>query len=317
MAGERPLFVRTDKEKEYLMQIRQLEYFLAVCEHLNFTKAARQFFISQTAVTLQIKSLEEELGVRLFDRTNRKVELTPAGRTFQEDARAILRRTKDAMERARRADTVFTGQLNIGFVKGYEKTNLSDLLSDFHVQYPNISLSFTRENVSELYDGLLNRSLDVIFNLQYSMDDLDEMDFRIMEQYPLLAVMPASHPLAHRTVIRRGDLKGYPLVDIKKNESRYGETTTILGKFTAAGFLPNVQYVSDDIETSILAVAAGLGYALLPSYITDHMISREKVIAVPLEGEEKLMTVIVGWHRENDNPALERFLASIPEINRK
>ena len=88
------------------MQIRQLEYFLAVCEHLNFTKAARQFYISQTAVSLQIQTLEEELGVRLFNRTNRRVELTPAGRTFQEDARAILRRTKDAMERARRADTV-------------------------------------------------------------------------------------------------------------------------------------------------------------------------------------------------------------------
>ena len=91
------------------MQIRQLEYFLAVCEHLNFTKAARQFYISQTAVSLQIQTLEEELGVRLFNRTNRRVELTPAGRTFQEDARAILRRTKDAMERARRADTVLTG----------------------------------------------------------------------------------------------------------------------------------------------------------------------------------------------------------------
>ncbi len=297
------------------MQIRQLEYFLAVSEHLNFTKAAKQFYISQTAVTLQIKALEDELGVRLFDRTNRKVELTPAGRTFQEDARAILRRTRDAMERARQADTVFTGQLNIGFVKGYEKTNLADLLSDFHVQYPNISLSFTRENVSELYDGLLDRSLDVIFNLQYSMDDLDDMEFRIVKQYPLLAVMPASHPLSHRTSIRRSELKGYPLVDIKKNESRYGETTTILGKFTEAGFLPNVQYVSDDIETSILAVAAGLGYALLPSYITDSLITREKVIAVPIEGEEKLMTVIAGWHRENENPALERFLGSIPEIN--
>lgn len=297
------------------MQIRQLEYFLAVCEHLNFTKAAKQFYISQTAVSLQIQTLEEELDVRLFNRTNRRVELTPAGRTFQEDARAILRRTKDAMERARRADTVLTGQLKIGFVKGYEKTNLSDLLADFHVQYPNISLSFTRENVSELYDMLLERNLDVIFNLQYSMDDLEDMEFRILKQYPLLAVMPASHPLAHRTGIKRCELKGYPLVDIKKNESRYGETTTILGKFTEAGFLPEVQYVSDDIETSILAVAAGLGYALLPSYITDSLITREKVIAVPIEGEETLMTVIAGWHRENQNPALRLFLKSIPGIS--
>lgn len=290
------------------MQIRQLEYFVAVSEHLNFTKAARQFYISQTAVTQQIKALEQELGVQLFFRNNRRVELTPAGKTFLGDAKAIIRRTRDAMDRAKRADTVFTGNLNIGFVKGFEKTNLSDLLADFHVQYPNISLKLTRENVSELYDGILDHNLDFIINLRYSMDDLDDMETCVIRYYPLLAVMPASHPLAHRTSIKRSELKGYPLVDIKKSDNRYGENTTILNAFTKAGFLPNVQYVSDDIETSILAVAAGLGYALLPSYITDSISMREKVIAVPIENEEKLMTVIAAWHRDNDNPALQRFL---------
>lgn len=290
------------------MQIRQLEYFVAVSEHLNFTKAAKQYYISQTAVTQQIKALEQELGVQLFIRNNRHVELTPAGKTFLGDAKAILRRTRDAVDRAKRADTVFTGNLNIGFVKGFEKTNLSDLLAEFHVQYPNIAFTLTRENVSELYDGILDHNLDIIINLRYSMDDLEEMNTQVISYYPLLAVMPASHPLAHRTSIKRSELKGYPLVDIKKSDNRYGETTTILNAFTRAGFLPNVQYVSDDIETSILAVAAGIGYALLPAYITDSLSLKEKVIAVPIEGEEKQMTVIAAWHKENENPALQRFL---------
>ena len=129
--------------------------------------------------------------------------------------------------------------------------------------------------------------------------------------------MPASHPLSHRSNIRRIELKDYPLVDIKKNDSRYGETTTILKAFTNAGFLPDVRYVSDDIETSILAVAAGIGYALLPSYITDHLSMREKVIAVPIEGEEHQMTIIAAWHKDNANPALHRFLKDClyPAIN--
>lgn len=298
------------------MQIRQLEYFVAVSEQLNFTKAARQFFISQTAVTQQIKALEQEIGVRLFFRNNRKVELTPAGKTFLEDAKAILRRTKDSVNRAKSADTDFTGNLNIGFVKGYEKTNLSDLLSDFHSHYPNISLAFSRENVDELYDCLRNRNLDIILNLQFSMENLKDMEVRVIRQYPLLAVMPASHPLAHRTMIRRSELKGYPLVDIHKGENHYEQTTVILQAFTNAGFLPEIAYVSDDIETSILAVAAGLGYALLPSYITDTLSLKEKVIAVPIEGEERLMTVIAAWHKENGNPALQRFLTDciIPAI---
>ena len=293
------------------MQIRQLEYFIAVSELLNFTKAAKQFYISQTAVTLQIKALEEELGVKLFTRTNRKVELTPAGKTFLEDARAIIRRTRDAVDRAQKADTGITGHLNLGFVKGFEKTFLPDALSEFHVNYPNISLSLYRDNVAELYDGLFSGSLDLIFNILYSFDDMDDMkgmEYRVIKEYPLLAVMPVSHPLSHRTSIRREELKGYPLIDIKKNVDKYGEVKTITNAFAKAGFLPDVQYVSDDIETSILAVAAGLGYALLPSYITDNIAIREKVTVVPIEGEDRQIPIIAAWNKDNANPARLMFV---------
>lgn len=293
------------------MQLRQLEYFIAVSEHLNFTKAAKQFYISQTAVTLQIKALEEELGVKLFQRTNRKVELTPAGKTFLDDARAIIRRARDAAERAKKADTGLTGQLNIGYVKGYEKAFLPDVLSEFHATYPNISLSLYRDNVAELYDGIFGGDLDLIFNILYSFDDMEdmkEMEYVVLKEYPLLAVMPVSHPLSHRTLIRREELKGYPLVDIKKNENKYGEVKTITNAFAKAGFMPDVQYVSDDIETSILAVAAGLGYALLPSYITDSIAIQEKVTVIPIEGEEHQIPVIAAWNKTNSNPARERFL---------
>lgn len=290
------------------MHIRQLEYFVAVAEHLNFTKAAKQFYISQSAVTLQIRALEEEMGVSLFLRTNRRVALTPAGRTFLEDAKAILKRTQDAVERARRSDTIFTGTLNIGFIKGFEKTSLPDLISDFHVKYPNIHFSFTRENVSELYDGLMDGSLDVVFNLQYSLDNLENIDYVVIKKYPLYAVVPASHPLSHRSGIRRSELKGYPLVDIKRNDSFYGENATITQKFTEAGFLPKISYTSNDTETTLLAVAAGFGYALLPGYVTDFLSMREKVIPIPLENEEDIMTVTASWRKGSQNPALDRFL---------
>ncbi|MCD8231771.1 MAG: LysR family transcriptional regulator [Clostridiales bacterium] len=290
------------------MQIRQLEYFLAVSEQLNFTKAARQLYVSQTAVSLQIKALEEELGVPLFFRTNRRVELTPAGKSFQEDARAILKRTQDAVERARQADTGFTGYLNIGFVKGFEKSNLSETLANFHAKYPNISLSFVRENVSGLYDAILSRNLDIVFNLQYSLDDMEDIDFITLRHYPLMAVVSTSHPLAHKTSIHRSDLKGYPLVDIVQRKDKYGEATTITNAFTRAGFLPDIQYVSDDIEISLLAVATGIGYALLPTYITDSITARDKVIAIPIIGEEEEMTLVAAWLKEYSNPALQKFL---------
>ena len=290
------------------MQIRQLEYSIAVSEHLNFTRAAQQFFISQTAVTLQIRALEEELGVRLFDRTNRRVELTPAGKTFLDDARDILRRTEDAAIRARNASTILTGSFRLGFIKGFEKSFLPDILSDFHDRYPNISLTLKRDNVSELYDGVLNHSLDLAFNLKYSSADLSAFDLLPVHRYPLLAVMPVSHPLAHRTSIRRAELKGYPLVDIRKDETRYGETATIREAFERSGFIPEAAYISDDIETSILAVSAGMGYALLPSYITMALSAKDKVTAVPLEGEEQRIHIVAASISTNSNPILRIFL---------
>ncbi len=301
------------------MNIRQLEYFVAVSELLNFTNAAKQFYISQTAVTQQIKALENEIGVTLFNRNNRTVELTPAGKIFLDDAKAIIRRTQDAVERAQKADTIFTGHINIGFVKGYEKTNLSDLLADFHIKYPNISFKFIRENTTELYDGILDNSIDIVINILFPNDDLKDVETHVVCQYPLIAVMPKSHPLSHRSIIKRSDLKGYPLVDIKISDNRYGEATTILKAFTKAGFLPNVQYVSDDMETSILAVSAGLGYALLPAYITDTLSTRENVVTVPIEGEDKQITVVAAWLKENTNPALEKFLQHCinPELTLK
>ncbi len=290
------------------LNMQQLACFIAVSEQLNFSKAARQLYLSQSAVSLQIQALEEEIGVRLFYRDNRNVELTPAGRSFLEDARAIVRRTRDAVRRARETSTEVTGHLTVGFVKGYEKTNLSELLSEFHVKYPNISLHLIRENVGELYDGILGRQIDYAINLRYSMENLEAMETCVLKKYPLLAIMPSSHSLSHRTSIRRSELREYPLVDIKKNENRYGEKTVITKAFTDAGFLPRIVYTSDDIETSILAVATGIGYALMPSYITDAIGPREKVVAIPIEGEEELMTVIGAWMPDNENPARGIFL---------
>lgn len=293
------------------MNIRQLTCFVAVSEHLNFSRAAKQLYITQSAVSLQIQALEEEIGVRLFYRDNRNVELTPAGRSFLEDARAILRRSEDAVRRARQTSTEITGHLAFGFVKGYEKTNLSEMLSDFHVKYPNISLNLIRENVGELYDGILNHQIDYAVNLCYSMENLEQMQTKVLKKYPLLALMPSSHSLSHRTSIRRSELREYPLVDIKKNENRYGEKSTITKAFADAGFLPHIVYTSDDIETSILAVATGIGYALMPSYITDAIPAKEKVVAIPIEGEEEKMTVVGAWMKENKNPALQVFLQEL------
>lgn len=293
------------------MNIKQLEYFVAVAENLNFTRAAEQFFISQTAITQQIKSLEEYLGVQLFIRSKRHVELTPAGSGFLKESRAIINRTKDAVYRTRLISTGLTGSLNIGFVKGYEKTDFPHILQKFHFKYPNIFLSLIRENADDIYDKIIDGSLDIAFNILFETPNLTNLEYKFIKNYPLNAVVSSDHPLAHKKSIKRADLEGHAFIELRTQEQDYGQSAKIRREFLEAGFLPVISVQSDDIETSLMMASVGLGYALLPSYITDSITSRERLVVIPIEGEEKIMQIIVIWKKDNTNPVLNEFLEEI------
>ena len=125
------------------MNRNQLKYFVAAAETRSFTKAAEQYYISQTAVTQQIHLLEETLGCALFDRSTRPVSLTPAGKAFLLDAKAILERMSRAAERVHDASTGLSGTLRVGYVRGYERSDLSILMRRFHQQNGNVLITST------------------------------------------------------------------------------------------------------------------------------------------------------------------------------
>lgn len=289
------------------MNTRQLEYFIAVAELQSFRRAAARLYVSQSAISQQLKSLEHELGCRLLNRDNHSVSLTSAGRAFLEDSRDVLTRLDDAKKRATLAGSGPEGELGIGYVKGYERTDLPDMLSEFRGRYPSVRLSLMRENVSELYEALRDERIDLAINLLYDPDSMDGIEFQLLRRYPLKAVLPVSHPLALRTSIEMADLDGEPLVDIKKGAQSYGEGTAIQANLAEAGRTP-VAYVSNDVATSILAVAAGMGYALLPGYFTDTMSGSERVVAVPIRGKEREMRVCAAWLPSRKNEILDIFL---------
>ncbi|RRF89589.1 MAG: LysR family transcriptional regulator [Coriobacteriaceae bacterium] len=290
------------------MTPKQLEYFVAVAEELSFTKAAKRLFVSESSVSTQLKSLEREVGCKLLYRDNHRVELTPAGSSFLVDALAIISRADDAVRRARAADQGPMGELRVGYIKGFERTDLGDMLYDFHMHYPNVRLSFLRENVAELYDALRAEKIDVAINLLYSPDRMRDLQWTEMRDYPLLAVVPANHPLAHRGRIRMKDLSGFPLVDIHRGKGGYGERETIAAALEEVGSTVRVSYVSEDVETSLLCVASGLGYALLPGYLTATLPRRGKVVALPIEGMEHQMHVVAAWLPTRKNDLLDVFL---------
>ena len=295
------------------MQTRQLEYFLAVAEDLSFTQAAKRFFISQAALSQQIKALEREVGVVLLDRDRHHVELTAAGREFQDAARAIVERMGEAVERARRADQASAGELRIGYVKGYERTDLSQMVRDFARANPGVAITFLRENVVDLYDALRAERIDVAINIKYlgSDDLMAGIEWQVLRTYPLVAMLPFGHPLAGHRSVTLEELRAYPIVQHEFARDDYGEFARIDRIVSEAGLMDRASSVSCmgwDIETSVLCVAAGFGYALVPGYYTQRILASEQVVAVPVEGLEDEIVVVAAWMPHTQNELIDVFL---------
>ena len=190
------------------MNLNQLRYFVSVAESGSFTRAAMNHYISQTAITQQIRVLEENVGAKLFDRHSRPVSLTPAGKVFLKEAREILGKMDAALLKTREATTGLEGELRLGFTKGYEHSDLPKYLRNFHREYPNVLISCYRCDTDALAAGLMNGEYDVIFTWDSTnLRQEETLELRVMERVPLRVALYANHPLARRKELTRRDLR--------------------------------------------------------------------------------------------------------------
>ena len=295
------------------MNINQLKYFIAVAEYKSFTKAANQYYISQTAITQQIHALEEQINVSLIDRARRPIALTPAGNVFLIEAKAIVERMNAALSRVHDASTGLVGTLRLGYTKGYERSNLSNILRSFHLDYPNILITCYRCDTDMLAAGLLNNDYDMIFTWDSTnILQEDAIEYKLMELAPLSVALYNSHPLARRNSLTRKELKGEPILYMSPSGSpeSYGDNH-FLELYKQAGYQPNILFRSSDIESILMMVAAEEGISILPSYVTNKLTDADNLTFVPLIGEGEFEQIISVWRKDDQSPALRQFIERI------
>lgn len=300
------------------MNLKQMEYFVAVAECLNFTKAAGRCFISQTAMTLQIRSLEEKIGVPLFIRDKHHVELTAAGKVYLNEARAILARADDAVKLARSAAEGFAGTLSIGFIRGYEQSRFSETLRSFHEAYPNISLHLIRNNMQDLYGLLEDGNCDVAFNLSSYFKSYETLSHRFLRRFPLMAVLYPGHPLADRKKMTYRDLAGEDFIIMQPKGRSNDEAEEVILCYKRGGFVPKIVSREREVQTVLLEVSAGLGVAVLPEYAVRYFGNAKNLVLCPLmkeDGTEEEIDFEVSWRSDNANPAIEKLLQWISSRN--
>ena len=292
------------------MNINQLKYFVAVAEYKSFSKAAEQYFMTQTAVTQQIQRLEEQIGAQLIDRKTRPISLTPMGQVFLGEARSILARMDNAIRRTREASAGVTGTLRIGYTKGYEHSDLVVKLRNFHHDFPNVLLSCSRCDTDELATGLINGQYDIIFTWDSTNIRQDEaVECLHQQQVKLMVALYGAHPLARHTSLTRADLKDES--NLFMSPSGSGDSPGdefFLRLYQKAGYTPNILLRTSDVESILMMVAAEEGISILPQTCVRQLSASDNLVFIPLEGENETEEILAVWRKDNQSPSLKMFL---------
>lgn len=296
------------------MNLNQLEYFVTVAELLNFTKAAEKCFISQTAMTQQIRALEKKVGVPLFIRDKHHVELTTAGRVYLNEAKIILSRSDEAMRLARMASEGVTGEITIGYISGYGQSDFSDILRNFRLAYPNIKVNLIKNNMSVLLGLLEQGKCDVIFAVSPHKRENDSIEHQFVTSYPVMAAMPEGHLLGKNDTLTYTELENEQFIIMQPRGRSKEQMEEVALIYERGGYVPHVVEVEGDQETLLLMVSVGMGISLLPEYITRKYQNDKNLCIVPMvkaDGTAETVDMEISWMKNVKNPAVEQFMNAI------
>ena len=283
------------------MELQQLRYVLAVAEKRNFTRAAEQCFVVQSALSHQIKALEQELGVALFARTSRRVELTDAGAAFLPAARASL----EAAERAAADATATVGQvrgtLTVGVIPTVTAVDIPAALGRFHRAHPAVRIALRHGGSDELVSALRAGRVDVAVLGLPDATTPDRVRSVELARERLVAVLAADHGLAGRRRLRLRDLAGETFADFPAGTQ--GRAQSDLA-FDAADLRREVTFESMSTDLILDLVKQNLAVALLPPAFVS---STPKLVTVPV-GDGPTRVEYLAWSDFNPAPAAVAFL---------
>jgi len=267
------------------INFKVLSTFLAVAEHASFRKAAERMHLSLPAVSMQISQLEERLGVALFHRTTRRVELTREGEQLMIGARKAMAELDDALTGLQQVADMQRGQLTFACVPTVAGTRLPGLLTKFAQRHPGISVRVRELAQPDLLEAVRRREVD--FGIGPQALKPDSLHSRALFDDDYVALLPADHPAAQKKGISLRELARSPLLTLGESEFR----RQLLEALKAEGIACELNYEFTHVSTTVAMVEAGLGVGILPA------------VAVPAHGALKAIRIM--------RPAMRRTIAII------
>jgi DNA-binding transcriptional LysR family regulator len=293
------------------MELRHLRYFVAVAEALHFRKAAERLHVAQPAVSEQVRKLEQELGVMLFNRTQRSVALTPAGMALLEEARHVLRHAEIAQQAARNAGDRASTRLRVGYLPDSLPASVPRALRHLAGSAPAIEVDMATGTSLRLIEDLRAGRLDAIVTTLPA--PTKGLRITPLGDQGGVVVLPATHPRAVDPTIALGQLAPERLVVLPR-DANPAFHNAVVAMCHAAGLSPTfVEIPEPRVEHVLFAVAAGAGVAVLPEAVTKRFAS-PGIRYVPLEADEPMVRAAVLTQPDTDSLAPLAFLRAIARI---
>ena len=292
------------------MELRQLRSFVAVAEELHFRRAADRLHLAQPSVSQQIRTLEAELGVQLFERNRRGAMLTPAGAALLGEARELLSRADRAAQVARATGTGERGRLRMSLTRSLTGGVAGAIVAGYRARYPEVelvlSLGTTMLHVEQLHAG----EIDVGF-VRPPLEDPGLEELRLGRE-PMVCVLPRGHRLTRRATVRPRDLDGEPLVWWPE-EHGPGAWREVRREVCGDPPWAPLARAEPEEERIVMAVAEGAGISFI-------MLERSRSLRVPgavyrrFAPPEPTMGIAIAWRRDDNLPMLQRLRELAAEV---
>lgn len=287
----------------YQLELRHIRYFLTVAHELHFRKAAERLYISQPGLSRQIKELEESLGIVLFDRHNRRVELTPAGRYLQTELADYVKRIDDTIHHAKLLSDGIQGELKLGYVGSAMQSTIPNLLKQIQNEKRNIHVSLKEMDNERQVQELFSRDIDLGFVRTERIP-------RGLNSHPVLVepfclVLPSSHPIDRSNFKDLSNFKeeAFILFDPQYSPSYFEKVMQI---FDDQGFVPKVSHSTVHAGSIYKLVESGFGISIVPESLIASYAANLKFIVLHDIRQRTVLSAV--WNPDSRNPVLKEVV---------
>jgi DNA-binding transcriptional LysR family regulator len=296
-----PPYGRIPKERGEELDTLQLRLFISVSNTLNFTKTATEFFMTQPTVSNYIKSLENDVGVKLLNRDSRSVSLTAEGQEFVGYANRMLRLQMEAENRLRNIAAGRSGYIHIAMLSSAAEL-FSKCLTEFCRDQPDVQVDVDIKEGAVMARDISRGAYDIYFANRYMLPENDSIEY---------AVTGHLHLFMHRDIVESIDLGDWSTLSAHHFVSVPETDFTLSGQIKnichSRGFVPDIINYYNRADTLLLAVNSGIGMTILPPALK-YFYNFPNVVSMPIDGEDAVINSVVAWHKNRENPDAQKFL---------